>query len=43
MLVDGDGSAVQTFADSQAVPGMLTARSHTYADDGTYTVVVTVP
>jgi hypothetical protein len=38
----GDGSAVQTFTDSEAAPGTLTARSHTYADDGTYTVTVTV-
>ena len=36
----GDGSADTTF--TEASPGPITAKSHTYADDGEYTVKVTV-
>jgi hypothetical protein len=38
----GDGLPVQTFADSEAAAGAITARSHTYADNGTFTVTVMV-
>jgi hypothetical protein len=37
----GDGST-ETFADSETTDGDIIDRSHTYADDGTYTVTVTV-
>ena len=36
----GDGSTDMTF--TQAAPGSITDKSHTYADDGEYTVKVTV-
>ena len=36
----GDGSAATTF--SEASPGTISAKSHTYADDGEYTVSVKV-
>ena len=38
----GDGSALQVFADSELTDGDVIDRSHTYADDGTYSVTVTV-
>ncbi len=37
----GDGNT-DTFADSETTDGDIIDRSHTYADDGTYTVTVTV-
>ena len=36
----GDGSSDTTF--TEATPGAISAKSHTYADDGEYTVKVTV-
>ena len=36
----GDGSTDTTF--TEGTPGPITAKSHTYADDGEYTVKVTV-
>ena len=36
----GDGSADTTF--TEAAPGSISDKSHTYADDGEYTVKVTV-